>query len=152
MFAKSLLMFTLGLVASSSANNDFAMHRLYMQQLLEEEADAIHGADHGHDAHHDTHHDVHHDVHHGDLSAHHEIYDHHDEQLIDHGRAHPEEYLARTEHVKEIPHGCLDSKFCHTFSKFAQRNDASFSHSNSLMTTYYVVPDSLTIHEDSIHA
>ena len=140
MFSKSLLMFTLGLIKSGSANQDYyANNRLYNQYLLESEMDRLstHDIAMAHDPHHDVHHDVHHDIHHLDPHAH-----------VDHGLHHPSEFKA---HVPEIPHGCKTSHFCSRFSKFAQRNDAS-SYANHLLTTYYVVPDSLTIHEDSIHA
>ena len=40
MFAKSLLMFTLGLIQSTEAN-DFAYHKMYMQQLLEQTGDVV---------------------------------------------------------------------------------------------------------------
>jgi alpha-glucosidase (family GH31 glycosyl hydrolase) len=137
-------LFTLGLIKSIDASQDFANHRAYMQQLFEEE----HALDH--ELYHD---DRHHYTVPGHHDTHHEAYTHHEVPLVDHAHAHPEEYMARGEHVKDIPHGCQDSKFCHTFSKFAQRNgEQANKASNHLLTTYYVVPDSLTIHEDSIHA
>jgi hypothetical protein len=132
MFAKQLLMFTLGLVSSGSANNEFAAHRLYMQQLLEADSIPV-PVDPVQHPHHDEH-----------------FYEH---ALLDHGYGHPAEYQARLPMATDQPHGCEGSKFCHQFSKFAQRNSLSKdSHANHLLTTYYVVPDSLTIHEDSIHA
>ena len=145
MFTKSLLMFTLGLIGSSSANNDFAMHKLYMQQLLEAESDTLYGI---HDEHLLVSPHGHHDAHF--VPTHVE-----DPVVVPHKAdhpIHPEAYQARGAHLKDIPHGCQGSKFCHRFSKFAQRNGDKSAHANHLLTTYYVVPDSLTIHEDSIHA
>ena len=143
MFAKSLLMFTLGLVSSASANNEFEQHRLLMQQLLEadQDRDAILAHDVAY-AHHDAGHVVA-PVHHAHEALHHDAVPHHDTLHHD--------AVPHHDTVHHPTHGCLDSRFCHRFSQFAKRNDMS-SHANHLLTTYYVVPDSLTIHEDSIHA
>ena len=87
---------------------------------------------------------------HEDLDEHHKVHAKH------HKFAEKIEGVDRTLHREhtdlEGEHLCRSSHFCHSFSHFAKQNHANAFHYSHMVATYFVVPDSLVVHEDAIHA
>jgi len=106
--------------------------------------------------------------------SHHEPVETHDYDAFAH-----DEDTERTPHISYRHHGddewkkekpCGDREYCHRFASMLARDHKEFSHqygehsyrdeehfennmkSNHLSQAYYVVPDSLVVHEDAIHA
>ena len=111
-----------------------------------------HAAEHHEDVHpvFDSHHEEPHSLFHHSEPKHQTHHDHTEHEAF----AEKIEAVDRIVHREYIEgeHLCKSTHFCHSFSNFAKPSHANPLHYSHMVATYFVVPDSLVVHEDSIHA